>query len=173
MLTRDGARLQVFLDIRQRCGLRRGPEELVILDELTVERPWGWVFFWNTRASRLGFEHFTLAGNAPYLVNRDGTMRFASIALGVEESIREYESELERQSGAWELFIHEPADCTLTVASGIRTALGLSVVELGALKRRLPCAILTGAYVDLDPVCQRLVAAGVRAEIRRTQRAHP
>ena len=173
MLTQDGARLQVFLDL-QRYGQRRGPEELVILDEHTIERPWGWVFFYTARGWRDGDWKYAIAGNAPYMVNRsDGSMQFAGTGRPIEEYIQDYEAELERQTGVWELFINEPADCPLRVASGIRSSLGLSVVQIGALKQRLPCVWSSGAFVDLEPVCQRLVAAGVRAEVRRASHPRP
>jgi hypothetical protein len=98
MLTRDGTRLQVHLDLQRRNVPRTGWDEIIILDEHTIERPWGWVFFYNTRASRLGHEYCTIAGNAPYMFNRDGTIRFAGTALSIDEYIREYESELERKT---------------------------------------------------------------------------
>lgn len=168
MLSREGARLQVFLELRKRHGLRRGPEELVILDEHTIERPWGWVFFYTTRGWRDGDINYAVGGNAPYMIGRDGSIRFAGTSRPVEEHIREYEAELERREGAWELFVGEPADCPLGVARCIRSALGLSVLELGSLRRRLPAAVATGAAVDLEAACGRLVAAGVRAVVRRT-----
>jgi len=53
MLTLEGARLQVFLELRRRYGERRGPEELVIVDEQVFEVPGGWVFpYLYTRISR-------------------------------------------------------------------------------------------------------------------------
>lgn len=167
MVTRAGARLQVVLDLQRRHGLRRGWEELVIVDEYTIERPWGWVFFYTTRGWRHGDINYALGGNAPYMVNRNGSIRFAGTALPIEEHIRTYEAELERQVGAWELCINESSDCSLGVASAMRLSLGMSVADLGALKRRLPCVVATGASMDLEPACQRLIAAGVRAEVRR------
>jgi len=39
MLTREGARLQVFLELRRQCPTLPGGDELVILDEYTIEYP--------------------------------------------------------------------------------------------------------------------------------------
>src|SRR4051794_14841715 len=116
MLSRDGARLQVFLDLQRRHGLRRGPDELVILDEQTIERPWGWVFFYTTRGWRDGDLNYAVGGNAPYMINRDGSMRFAGTGCPIDDYILEYETEMERQSGTWELVVTETADCSLIVA---------------------------------------------------------
>lgn len=165
-LSREGARLQVQLDLQRVSGRRRGWEELVILDRLTIERPWGWVFFYTTRGWLHGDDRYAIGGNAPYMVNRDGSMRFAGTARPIEHYIEAYEADLERQSGTWELFIDEPADCPLATASAIRSSLGLPPSDAWKLKRRLPSAVMTGARVDLEPTRARLFAAGVRAEIR-------
>lgn len=171
MLTQDGARLQVFLELRCRHGLRSGPEELVILDERTVERSWGWVFFYTTRGWRDGDLRYAVGGNPPIIVNRlDGTLRDTGTARPIDHYISEYEAELERQQGAWELVIQEQPDAPLLVARRLRDALGLSVAEVGALRKRLPCVLQAGAWLDLEPIHTRLTAAGVVAELRRSAR---
>jgi Immunity protein 35 len=96
MLSMDGARLQVFLDLQRRHGLRRGPEELVILDEHTITRPWGWVFFYTTRGWKDGDIRYALGGNAPYMVNRNGSIQFAGTGRPIEDYIRKYETQLEK-----------------------------------------------------------------------------
>jgi hypothetical protein len=95
MLTRAGAQLQVFLELRNRFGLRSGPDELVIVEERTIERPWGWVFFWTTRGWLNGDTHYALGGNAPILINRyDVSMRGCATSRSIQECIAEYEREL-------------------------------------------------------------------------------
>jgi hypothetical protein len=71
MLTREGARLQVFLELRRRYGLRSGPEELVILDEQIIELPGGWVFPYTTRGFRSGDMRFAVGGNTPIYIERE------------------------------------------------------------------------------------------------------
>jgi hypothetical protein len=169
MLTRDGARLQVFLELRRRHGIRRGPEELVIVDDKVIERSWGWVFPYTTRGFLNGDMRYAIAGNGPIMINRhDGTMRACGTGMPTEHYVDEYESELERRQAAWELVVLEPGNCPTIIARGLRSALGLSILELDALKRRLPCVIQMGAYADLSSLLQRLIKAGVRAEIRAT-----
>lgn len=47
-------------------------DELVIFDDVTIERPWGWVFFFGSRLWRETREiRYAIAGNGPYLVERD------------------------------------------------------------------------------------------------------
>lgn len=66
MLTRKEARQLVRLELD---AMSIG-DDLVILDDLTMEQPWGWVFFYNLRNHMSGETEDSLAGNAPYLINK-------------------------------------------------------------------------------------------------------
>lgn len=68
----------------------------VILDEHTIERPWGWVFFYDScKHHETRDSQYALAGNAPYFVNRfDGSMHVAGTANTPEHYIAEYESQI-------------------------------------------------------------------------------
>jgi len=70
--------------------------ECLILDEHTIEREWGWVFFYQSREFvETGEARTMLSGNAPIIVCRhDGTLRHTGTALPVEKYIEEYEVEL-------------------------------------------------------------------------------
>ena len=95
MLTREGARLQVFLKLRRTLGLRRGPQEIVILDHRVIERPWVWVFPWTTRGWLNGDDRYLLAGGGPILINRhDCSMRFAGSGRPLNFYIERYEAEV-------------------------------------------------------------------------------
>ena len=71
------------------------PQEdtLVILEEETIERPWGWVFFYTSRLWReTGDFRYALAGNAPLIVERDsGRILPTGTALPLEQYIENYE----------------------------------------------------------------------------------
>ncbi len=66
----------------------------VILDEHTIERGWGWVFFYDSRRHReTGDFRFSVAGNSPHLVRRtDGAVFVAGTALPVEDYIKDFEA---------------------------------------------------------------------------------
>lgn len=70
MLTREGARLQVFLELRRCYGERRGPKELVILDDQVFEVPGGWVFPYTTRGFLEGDMRYAVGGNTPIFIDR-------------------------------------------------------------------------------------------------------
>ena len=69
----------------------------VILDNETIEKKWGWVFFYNTEDYfKTGDFYEALVGNAPYIVNRyTGELSETGTAYDIEEYIKEYESKLE------------------------------------------------------------------------------
>ncbi len=170
-MTVDEARQKVEQELR-RFGQRSGPEELVVIDEDTIERPWGWVFFYTSRGWRDGDSRYALGGNAPIIVNRfDGALRSTGTASSIDHYIAEYEAELERRQGTWQLIIQERNASPQTL-SRIRHALRLSVAEAGTLKQTLPCVWKVGAKMDLEPVLDQLRADGISAEIRRSDRIY-
>ncbi len=66
----------------------------VVLDEHTIERDWGWVFFYDSRRYlETGDLSFAVAGNAPYLVRRaDGAVFETGTAFPVEHYIEDFEA---------------------------------------------------------------------------------
>lgn len=92
MLKLKDARLQVAIELQQWNRGRSGPEEFVILDEHTIERPWGWVFFYTTRGWLDGDDRYIVAGNGPFIVNcHSGVIRAMTTAQSIEHQIAEYE----------------------------------------------------------------------------------
>lgn len=68
-------------------------DELVVVDEATIERPWGLVFFYTSKIwQETQNISYALAGNAPLLVDRrNGATHFLGTAQPVEVYLREYE----------------------------------------------------------------------------------
>ena len=71
MITREHARNLVAQELSEYA---KNPYGIVceILDEHTMEFPWGWVFFYDSKA-HVESGHFSdrVAGNAPFLVDRE------------------------------------------------------------------------------------------------------
>lgn len=67
---------------------------LVLLLQHTIERPFGWVFFYTSRLYReTGESRYALAGNAPFIVDRrSGMVVTTGTAQPVEHYITEYEA---------------------------------------------------------------------------------
>ena len=70
--------------------------EPVIVDEETIERDFGWVFFWTSREYIETQDYrFLLAGNCPIIVNRfDSSTHLTGTARDIEYYIDEYERSL-------------------------------------------------------------------------------
>ncbi len=71
-------------------------DSLVLLDEATIEKQYGWVFFYQSRNYiETGDLTWMLAGNGPIVVLRDeGAIHSLGTALPIEEEIAEFEQEL-------------------------------------------------------------------------------
>lgn len=67
-----------------------------MIDAVTLERPFGWVFFYQSRDFLLtGIERTRLAGNAPLIVNRySGEVVSAGTAEPIEEHVASYEASI-------------------------------------------------------------------------------
>jgi hypothetical protein len=93
MIEKDLAR-RIVLDYIKRLNPEN--DELLLLDGSTLEKPYGWVFFYNSRKYlESGDFRYRLAGNSPILVKRsDGALCELGTAQSVEESLRDYEKRM-------------------------------------------------------------------------------
>ena len=91
MVTREEAKTIVEREIA-----KWGSSDIVVLDEPTIEKPWGWVFFYNSQKYiATGEAIHALAGNAPFIVNRNtGALEVTGTAKRIEEYVSEYEKKL-------------------------------------------------------------------------------
>jgi hypothetical protein len=92
-MTRSDARqiaLNYLKDHEQLSGL-----ELILLDHLTIERNFGWVFFYDSkRHSETGNVSDALAGNAPIVITRvDGRIHVTGTALPLQHYLDKFNKE--------------------------------------------------------------------------------
>jgi hypothetical protein len=71
-------------------------DTLVIGDDYTISRPYGWVFFYQSRRFlENGDPSDALAGNGPVVVlSRDGSIHHLGSAHPVEETLRQFEARI-------------------------------------------------------------------------------
>jgi hypothetical protein len=70
-----------------------GIQEMIIYDRGIIERPFGWVFHYNSRAFiETGDFHDDAIGNAPIIVDRtDGSVHLTGTAYPLEYYFEKYE----------------------------------------------------------------------------------
>ncbi len=94
MISADKARAIVEAEI----SLPGSPNQplMAILEDSTIEREWGWVFFYQSaQYLETGNPKDQLAGNAPYIVNRQtGELVATGTAWPIEKYIEDYETRL-------------------------------------------------------------------------------
>ena len=71
-------------------------EPCVVIDTHTIEKPFGWVFFYNTKKFvETGISRYRLAGNGPVIVNKhNGLVEFFGGSRPPLEIVAEYEKTL-------------------------------------------------------------------------------
>ena len=98
MITVAEARQKVEEYLRQKYSGKS--YELVVMDSLTREEDFGWLFFFNTREfAETGDMNSALGGNAPLLVEREsGELHQTGTAHPVEHYLQIYRHKLSAKS---------------------------------------------------------------------------
>jgi Immunity protein 35 len=67
-------------------------DELVLLEDATIERDFGWVFFYDSKRHReTRNDEYGLLGNAPFIVDRaDGSVHYTGTGRRIDFYINEY-----------------------------------------------------------------------------------
>lgn len=76
-------------------GSSRADHEALIIDDLTIEKEYGWIFFYNSRIYlETGNIHYSFIGNAPFIVEKeDGSFHYTGTARDTEYYITQYEKQ--------------------------------------------------------------------------------
>jgi hypothetical protein len=93
MLTKTDALKLVLKELHRKFS---SEIPVVVIDEYTIEKPYGWVFFYNSRKF-LETDAFQdcLLGNGPIIINKNsGTIEFHGSGTPLEEIIGDYEKRL-------------------------------------------------------------------------------
>lgn len=94
-MNREEAR-KIALEYVSRAGEESGID-LQLLDEETLERDFGWVFFYDSAKYAVSRSHWdSVLGNAPIIVTRDGALHETGTAHPVEYYIEEFEKEMKK-----------------------------------------------------------------------------
>lgn len=93
MITKEKARELVAAKVCVRPDWLPPEDELIIVDEATIERPWGWVFFHTSKKWKETEDiRYAIAGNAPIIVEKTtGKLITTGTARSIEYYIENYE----------------------------------------------------------------------------------
>jgi hypothetical protein len=93
MITRKRARELVSNQVCGPYGQMPEGDEIIILDEATIEKPWGWVFFYTSKKwhETKDFK-YAIAGHSPIIVERTtGKLFITGTAYPIQHYIQNYE----------------------------------------------------------------------------------
>jgi hypothetical protein len=96
MINQQQARELVYEEINKLDPYWPDKPEMIILDERTVEKDYGWVFYWTSRPWHETRDiQFAIAGNGPIIISReDGSLYECGTYPPIEDRIREREERL-------------------------------------------------------------------------------
>jgi len=85
----DEAKSFVLAELKQQFG-----ETVQIVDSQTIEKPYGWVFFYNSKEFiETGNIYAALMSNAPLICTRDGRTYTLQMFCSVNEAVEMIEKE--------------------------------------------------------------------------------
>jgi len=169
VLTHREARERALAHMRSRPVDLPPGDELVLVDDDTLEREWGWVFFFASRRwCETGDSAYRSEGEGPLIVNRfDGSVSRTGTGRPSEYYVTRYDTEFRRNREGWLLVLSEIDPRSPAICEVLQQLLDLDPGEIAELNRRLPAVVMEGPRPELVRACQDLLTAGATAEVRR------
>ncbi len=93
MINREQARQLFVSQVCNRPDWLPPEDELIVVDEATFEKSWGWVFFYTSKKwLETRSVKYALAGNSPWIVEREsGKLICTGTSMSIEHYIANYE----------------------------------------------------------------------------------
>jgi len=169
MLSYREARERALAQMRSRPAPMPPGDELILIDDDTLEREWGWVFFFGSRRWReTGDPVYEHRGEGPLIVDRhDGTVHMTGTDKPGDYYVTQYETEYRRNREGWLLVVSDIDARSPAIREVLKRWLDLRTDEVAELARRLPAVVMEGPRPQLVRTCQELLTAGAEAEVRR------
>ena len=161
MITKEEARKLVCDDLYGSTDPSKS--EIVIIDEDTIEKEWGWVFFYQSRKF-LETDDISdmIFGNAPYIVsNKDGSFQRSGTAESVEEYIRDYEAQLGLIED-YTLILEQEVPDYIGAIRRVADILECSVENLQQTRTQFPRELKTGNWKEISELRGIIVWWGMR-----------
>lgn len=93
MITKEAAYNLVFQMVGGQADFLLDDDEILILEESTIEKDWGWVFFHTSKKWHETRDiNYAIAGNSPIIVDKESGQLFPTgTAHPIEYYIKNYE----------------------------------------------------------------------------------
>lgn len=136
--------------------------DIVIIKKYIVEKPYAWVFPYNTRGALEGDIQYALVGNSPIFVDkRDGTISRFPTYLSMEGMIDAYEEEHK----SWHLKLATNIYSETSKLLSLKRLLNLSQSELAVLKAKEEFILDKGAQKRLKKLSKLLSQHGINTKV--------
>ncbi|MBI3235583.1 MAG: hypothetical protein HYZ42_16350 [Bacteroidetes bacterium] len=162
MLTFEQAK-KIVIDRLEAEKLSLPNDSLMIIDELTIEKPYAWIF---TYTSKLWHEtkddKYIIAGNAPIIVDKQsGNQTTYSTAYNIENIIEKYEEEQK----LWSLVLVDNSLLDNEKALILKNKMNLSYDKIMQLKKGETTCIDSGSQLRLNSIQVDLLKIGVKTKL--------
>jgi hypothetical protein len=165
MLTFDQAK-KIVTDILSTDNFLQENDSLIIIDDLTIEKPYAWIF---TYTSKLWYEtkdnKYAIAGNAPIIVDKKtGKRTYYSTEYGIDNIIEKYEEEKK----IWCLILVDNKSLDNEKTLLIKNIMNLSYDNLMRIKNGMTTYIESGSQSRLTLLQADLLKTGIETKLTLT-----
>jgi hypothetical protein len=138
----------------------------VIFDEDTIEKPWGWIFFYNNeRYRQTGDFPCQWVGQGPIFFNRDnGEVRVFGSGCKLDDELYDYEMELAAKNGSWCLWLTADQERKTTIVK-LKSAFSLTTSDAMRMVPKLPHCLFSGVRRHLDWVARQLTEHNIATDV--------
>ncbi|MDQ3233560.1 MAG: YrhB family protein [Pseudobdellovibrionaceae bacterium] len=174
MYTLEQAKSRIMSELFPEASEETLPENKpMIIDALTRETSFGWVFFYNNQKYiETNDANYAWGGPGPILFNKyTGALKRYGAAWEASGLILDYEKEIEAGEGNWVITLLAEQE-KLKVVLAIKNVFSINQKEALEMVSQLPCNLYSGKWKDLRALQQKFEKYGVKTEVRVTAAGH-
>ena len=165
--TLDQAIQHIYASFLHRDEADPPEQRTIIFDDLTIEKPWGWIFIYNNEKFYQTRDFMDAhVGAGPLFYNRvTGEIRPHGSGCNMEHAIYDYEMELASVGKFWSLWLTNAQDRAKTILR-IKQLFKLSTKCARELVPVLPAPLFHGVRRHLDWLADKCDTLEIQTEIK-------
>ena len=167
MFSRDQAIQILYGSVLYRDENAPLEQRMIIFDDLTIEKPWGWIFFFNNEKYYRTRNYLdAVVGPGPVFFNRHtGEIRRFGSSCSLNDEIYDYEMEILASGKFWCLWLTGDQDRKDAILK-IKKLLKLTTKRARDFVPCLPTPLFHGMRRHLDWITEECDAIELHTEIR-------